>query len=214
MAFGKGSGMPAKKTSRRGRPKAGEREERQRRVLDAALEELTEHGYDKSTMLGVASRAGASKETLYSWFGNKQGLFSALITQNADASAERVEAALAGDGDPRETLVGYSIGLLSLLTGEGSVAINRAAMSSPELSEMLLESGRFRVGPIVESYLERLANQGVIKISSPADAFVLLYGLVIQDTQIVVLLGHDAPSKAAIKKRAVAAVDRFLQLCS
>ena len=51
--------------SRVGRPRQGEREERRHRVLDAALAELVEQGYDKTTMLSIASRAGASKETLY-----------------------------------------------------------------------------------------------------------------------------------------------------
>ena len=46
-------------TSRRGRPRAGERAERERRIVAAALEELIEHGYERVTMLGIASRAGA-----------------------------------------------------------------------------------------------------------------------------------------------------------
>lgn len=199
---------------RRGRPRQGEREQRRQRVLQAAHDELVENGYENLTMLGVASRAGASKETLYSWFGNREGLFSALITQNADASAERVRAALAGGDDPRQTLVGYSTGLLTLLTGDGSIALNRAAMTSPKLAKILLESGRFRVGPIVEEYLDRLQAEGVIRKTDSADAFVLLYGLVVQDVQIRVLLGEEPPSRSAIGQRAKVAVDRFLELMS
>lgn len=183
-------------------------------MLEAAHLELLDHGYEKLTMLGVASRAGASKETLYSWFGNREGLFSALITQNADESAERVSAALAQGGDPRHTLTGYAVGLLGLLTSGASVALNRAAMSSPELADVLLQSGRYRVGPIVEDYLQRLSDDGVIVIESAPDAFELLYGLVIQDTQITVLLGQKPPSKREIYRRAGVAVDRFFQLTS
>ena len=50
-------------------------------------------------MLSVARRAGASKETLYSWFGNRDGLLRALIERNADTSAERVAAALGSTTD-------------------------------------------------------------------------------------------------------------------
>jgi len=198
--------------SRRGRPRTEERPERRQRVIDAAFEELIEHGYEKLTMLGIARRAGASKETLYSWFGNRGGLFAALIEANADASAERVTAALEGDADPRETLVGYATGLLTLLTSPQSVALNRASMSSPELAEILLRSGRHRIGPIVEAYLTRLMTDGVLATTDPAEAFTLLYGLVIQDTQIRVLLGEPPPRPKAIRTRAAAAVDRFLQL--
>jgi AcrR family transcriptional regulator len=206
--------------SRRGRPRAGEREQRQQRVLDAALGELVEHGYDDVTMLGIASRAGVSKETLYSWFGSRDGLFEALIRRNADASAARVRAALhAADvrqGSPsvRATLVGYATGLLSLLTSEGSVALNRAAMRSPRLAELLLRSGRHRIGPLVEGYLGELHAGGWIHAPDPPAAFRLLYGLVVQDTQIRVLLGERSPSSRTIRAHAAAAVDRFLRLCA
>lgn len=201
-----------KGTARRGRPRADELEERRQRVIDAAYAELVERGYQNATMSGVAARAGASKETLYSWFGNKEGLFTTLIVENADASAERVHAALDAEADPYDTLVGYAFGLLSLLTSDRSIALNQASMTSPELAATLLESGRHRVGPLVESYLATLAEAGYLKIDDPAEAFTLLYGLVVRDTQIRALLGEKPPSSSERTKRARAAVDQFLVL--
>ncbi len=197
---------------RRGRPRAGEREERRRRVIDAAFAELVEHGAEHVTMLGIAERAGSSKETLYSWFGNRLGLLRAMIEENADGAAARVEDALDGDDDPRDTLVGFSTGLLLLLTDPRSVALNRAAMTSPELAETLLASGRHRVGPIVEEYLAKLTEAGVLSVDDPAAGFRLLYGLVIRDTQIRVLLGEAPPSPETLEAEAEAAVDAFLRL--
>lgn len=196
--------------SRRGRPRKGEQQQRRQRVIDTALAELVERGYDRVTMLGIATRAGASKETLYSWFGNREGLFAALIQDLADRAAERIQAALDGDKDPIETLTVFATGLLTLLTGEQSIALNRAAMNSPDLAEILLASGRYRAGPLVEQYLARLTDAGYLHITDPPEAFRLLYGLVIQDTQIRVLLGEPPPSKAVIATQAATAVDRFL----
>ena len=198
--------------SRRGRPRAGEHEARRQAVIDAAYEELVEHGYERLTMLGIASRAGASKETLYSWFGSREGLFVALINDNAEGAAARVEKALEGRDDPRETLVGFATGLLLLLTGDRSVALNRAAMQSEELAVILLASGRHRVGPLVEKYLARISDEGRLAIEDPADAFRVLFGLVVQDTQIRVLLGEPPPSTKVLKDQAATAVDRFLAL--
>lgn len=198
--------------SRRGRPRAGERAEREQRIVSAALAELIEHGYDQVTMSAIAARAGASKETLYNWFGSKEGLFAALIEANADQSARRVEDALDADADARDTLVAYATGLLTLLTSAGSIALNRAAMSSPELAEVLLVNGRHRVGPLVETYLTRLDDAGVIAVDEPGTAFELLYGLVVRDAQIRVLLGEAPPSPAAVAERAATAVDQFLRL--
>lgn len=204
--------MTTPTTSRRGRPRAGERAEREQRIVAAALDELIEHGYERVTMLGIASRAGASKETLYNWFGSKEGLFAALIKANADQSAQRIEEALDDRADPVETLVGYATGLLTLLTSPGSVALNRAAMSSPELAEVLLAHGRHRVGPLVETYLARLSDDGDVSIANPAEAFELLYGLVVRDTQIRVLLGETPPPPDVIRGRATGAVDQFISL--
>lgn len=198
--------------SRRGRPRKADEEKNRQRVVDAAFDELIERGYEGVTMLGIASRAGASKETLYSWFGSREGLFAALIQENADRSAQRIEVALRADDDPVATLTGYATGLLTLLTDKRSVALNRAAMNSPELARVLLASGRHRVGPLVEEYLARLSNAGHVAITDPPAAFRLLYGLVIQDTQIRVLLGEAAPSKNEIANRAREAVVRFMQL--
>ncbi len=204
---------PSRPPSRRGRPRADEIEQRRQRVKDVAYAELVEHGYQNMTMSGIAKSAGASKETLYSWFGNREGLFTALIIENADASAERVQAALDGNADPYDTLVGYAAGLLNLLTDERSIALNRAAMSSPELAATLLQSGRHRVGPVVESYLADLSDAGYITVEDPADGFTLLYGLVVRDAQIRVLLGEDPPGPDQITTRAREAVDQFLRLC-
>jgi AcrR family transcriptional regulator len=181
-------------------------------VLDAALAELVERGYENVTMLDIASRAGVSKETLYAWFGSREGLFEALIRRNADLSAQQVSAALDRNPDAQQTLVGYATGLLTLLTSDGSIAFNRAAMASPTLAEVLLRSGRHRIGPLVERYLARLDDTGRLRIPDPPAAFRVLYGLVIQDTQIRVLLGEPPPDAAAIAAQAKAAVDRFMRL--
>jgi len=181
-------------------------------VLDAALDELLADGYEGVTMTSIAKAAGASKKTLYNWFGNKVDLFTALIEINADGSAERVAAALAGDGDHVETLAGYASGLLMLLTSPPSIALNRASMGDPELAAVLLASGRHRVGPVVEQYLEQLHDQGRIDAPDPGNAFTLLYGLVMQDTQIRVLLGEATPSPAAARRHAEHAVEQFLLL--
>lgn len=203
---------PAQPKKRRGRPRAGERAARKAAVLDATLAELVEKGYEAVTMLGVASRAGTSKESLYTWFGNRDGLFAALIERNADQSAERVQAALDGDGEPVATLTGYCIGLLNLLTSDASVALNRAAMTSPDLAALLLAGGRRRIGPLVEQYLAKLDSTTEYSISDPPAAFMLLYGLAVQDVQIRVLLGEPPPNQTEIQQRAKQAVTRFFAL--
>ena len=204
--------MPTRAT-RRGRLPAAERGSREEDILDAALAELVDAGPAGLSMSKVAERAGASKETLYSWFASREGLLEALIRRNADATADRVRAALEDTtADPRGVLVDFVDKLLTLLVSPSSIALNRAAMASDTVAKQLLRSGRHRVGPLVEAYLTSLHTAGVLDVSDPAAAFELLYGLAIRDLQIRVLLGEPAPSKPALTRRANEAVGQFFQL--
>ena len=56
--------------------------EREQEILDATLDTLAEVGYDRLTMDAVATRAKASKATLYRrWNGKAQLVIDALISQ-------------------------------------------------------------------------------------------------------------------------------------
>ena len=198
---------------RGGRPPEAQRAARRDAALDAAVAELCEGGYERLTMTGVARRAGSSKESLYSWFGSKEGMVAAVIRRESASTNERVEAALRRpDADPRAMLVAIARNLLGLLTGAVSLALNRAAMAAPPLAAELLAHGRHTTGPLVEGYLAHLAEAGRLRIDDADDAFRLLYGLTVQDTQIRALLGERAPDAAELDRRAREAVDRFLAL--
>lgn len=198
--------------SRRGRPAAGESSVRRAFVLDATFAELVDHGYQHLTMTAVARRAGASKETLYSWFGNKRGLIAALVHEQAADAEARLLHVLDETADARDVLSDFATRLLVLLTADRSVALNRAAMTDPELAELLLREGRHRTGPLVERYLAKAHSRGELHAPRPDESFEVLYGLIVRDTQIRVLLGEPAPPRDALERRAASAVRQFLAL--
>ncbi|WP_456599297.1 TetR/AcrR family transcriptional regulator [Blastococcus sp. SYSU DS0616] len=204
--------MPIPGGRRRGRPPEAERAQRRDQALDAALEEILRAGYERMTMSAVAARAGSSKESLYSWFASKEGMVTALIRRQSAATNALVEQAVNRGGAPSDVLLGIARGLLDLLTSETSLALNRAAMTSSPLAVVLLRHGRHTTGPLVEGYLSRLADDGVLVIEDPGSAFALFYGLVIQDVQIRALLGEAPPSGPDRQRRAQLAVDAFLRL--
>jgi AcrR family transcriptional regulator len=197
---------------RRGRPPEAERARRRDQALDAASAEIARTGYERMTMSAVAARAGSSKESLYTWFGSKQDMVAELIHRQSAATNEVVERALTSGRPPREVLHGVARGLLVLLTSETSVALNRAAMGSPELAAGLLRHGRHTTGPLVEHYLRTLDDDGFLDLDDPAEAFRLLYGLAVKDTQIRTLLGEAPPTPHECDRQAREAVDMFLTL--
>jgi AcrR family transcriptional regulator len=166
------------------------------------------------TMQQVAQRASSSKESLYKWFGSKQSLVAEMIGEQASRTNTAVQGALQKDDDPRTTLTLIATNLLELLVSPVSLALNRAAVSAPELAEDLLRLGRHTTGPLIETYLAKLHARRVLTIEEPSEAFRLLYGLVIQDTQIRALLGETPPPPGMRKRQAQLAVDRFWALCT
>jgi AcrR family transcriptional regulator len=194
---------------RRGRPRRADGHAHRARVLTAARECLVEQGYERTTMLAIARRSGSSKETLYRWFGDKAGLFRTLIEEEGARTVEGLRRSLDDDGDPVDVLTEFGVRLLTLLTDDWSLTANRAAMSSPDLAEFVLAHGRHAVGPEVERYLAALHARGVVVVPDAAVAFTELYGLVVRDTQIRVLLGERRPTRRVIRRQAEDGVRAF-----
>lgn len=57
--------------------------EKAQQILEGALQEFLVHGYAATSMDRVAAAAGVSKATVYSHFGDKEGLFIALVKRLA-----------------------------------------------------------------------------------------------------------------------------------
>ena len=193
------------------------RAQRRDAILDAAIALLVEKGYRDTTMSDVARRVSASKETLYSWFGSKSGLFQAAIRRNADTVRIVLEAHLDGNAPVDEALGDVGRALASLLLGNSAVAINRAAISEvcsePVLARILVQTGREATLPFFVRYLEQCRERDLLDINDPREAAETFLGLLLGDMQVRRLLGVvDTPDTDAIDVRTRKAVSKFLRL--
>lgn len=59
-------------------------EKRPQQLIDAALREFGDRGFDDTRLEDVAERAGVSKGTVYQYFEGKQALFDEVIRQTLD----------------------------------------------------------------------------------------------------------------------------------
>jgi AcrR family transcriptional regulator len=73
---------------------------RRQRLLDAALQVFTDHGYSDAAIAEVARASDTSKGGLYFHFPSKQALFLALLDEASETLLNRVETAMATESDP------------------------------------------------------------------------------------------------------------------
>jgi len=64
--------------------KQSRRQAKVRRILNASLYEFSAQGYDGASMNSIAERAQVSKPTLYQYFGDKDGLFAAVLQEGCE----------------------------------------------------------------------------------------------------------------------------------
>lgn len=59
-------------------------EEKQKKILDAAMMEFSRYGYQKTSIAGVAKEANISKSMVFYYFTNKLSLYSYLVAYSSD----------------------------------------------------------------------------------------------------------------------------------
>ena len=191
---------------------------RQQAVLDAVLSLIVEGG-DPLTMDAVARRASCSKETLYKWFGDRDGLLTATVRWQASrvhtgrSEIDALDAAVL-----ERNLRDFAVSWLSVIASPTSVALNRIAVAhagshKSNLGAIVLANGRFAIGERVKPVLEAGRAAGLLAFDDIEAAFRTFFGLVGRDIQIRLLLGDALPLAAAdIGREAAHAVAQFLAL--
>ena len=191
---------------------------RQQAVLDAVLSLMVEKG-SGLTMTAVARRASCSKETLYKWFGDRDGLLTATVQwQASKVRAGNFDRQNLDAGALRESLKGFAANWLEVITSPTSIALNRigisqAASRDGNLGSIVLANGRFAIGERLKPVLDAGREAGLLAFDDTETAFRTFFGLAGRDVQIRLLLGDTLTlSRAEIAADAERATEQFLTL--
>lgn len=192
--------------------------ERQKDVLNAVLRLLVDEG-DRLTMTAVARRASCSKETLYKWFGDRDGLLTATVQWQASkvrvASVDRARLDMVS---LTASLTRFAADWLSVISSETSIALNRVAVAHAgsdkrDLGAIVLENGRLAMGRRLKPVLLAGKEKGLLAFKDAENAFRTFFGLVARDVQIRLLLGDRLElTDATIGQDAAEATRQFLAL--
>jgi AcrR family transcriptional regulator len=189
---------------------------RQNAVLEQALKLLVEGGEKALTTSGLARAANCSKESLYKWFGDRDGLLAAMISfqqskvRTFERTGERLSVALLTDH-----LEVFARDLLEVLAGDVSLALNRLAIGQAsregsKLGNLLLERGRRQIDRRAKALIDAGRRAGYLRFDDGEEAYRAFYGLIVSDLHVRMLLGEAHDRNFA--PRAHKAVSAFLTL--
>jgi AcrR family transcriptional regulator len=193
-------------------------DERGRRaaILKAAAELFFEQGYAATSIDSIIERAGGSKRSIYEAFGNKEGLFSALVAENVGEALAALDPASAKQGNLREVLAEFGRRLIAIQTSPTVIGLYRAiaveATRFPDLARMFYETGPGLAADRLSHVLEEARARGEIR---GADCRLLanhFIAMMRDNLHLQVLLGLRSPPAAEeIHAIASSAVETFLQ---
>lgn len=132
-------------------------------ILDAAMALFLERGFEAASLQEIMSRAGGSLATLYRLFGNKEGLFNAVIERKAEAVFGELEIPDVS-ADMADFLHALGRRLMDLLVSPDVVGMNRLVLSegarNPKIRAIFMEQAPNRMYRFLAQYLSNQVDAG------------------------------------------------------
>jgi TetR/AcrR family transcriptional regulator len=153
--------MAARARSSRGRTRI--QAENEERILAAALEEFSAHGFRGATIDQIATRASMSKPNLLYYFARKEDVYLAVLEHTLTDWLEPLKK-LDGKGDPAEEIWSYI---------QRKLDLSRSAPSASRLFANEILQGAPRVKSILEGPLKGLVEEKCQVIQDWIDAGAL-----------------------------------------
>jgi len=196
---------------------ASEREQRsearRKALLQAAADVFFEQGYFATSIDAIIERAGGSKRNIYSEFGSKQGLFIALVMENADAALATLSVPEADGDDLEATLTTFGQHLMDVYMSPTVVGIFRVAVTEahrfPELAKAFHDQGPGRATRGLAEVLGAARRRGDIRAEDCQQLARHFVGLIRGDLHLQVVLGLRPPPSPDQAREAVASAVRL-----
>lgn len=139
-------------------------QDRQRRILDAALSVFTRRGYGSASVDEIADESATSKGGVYFHFPSKQSIFGALMDVAAARLMDKIEEAIAAQTDPVARADAALLAVLTTFSEHRSMArlfMVEALGAGSEFQQRLLEIHNDFIA-VIKHHLDDAVEKGVI----------------------------------------------------
>jgi TetR/AcrR family transcriptional repressor of mexJK operon len=205
-----GSAREAKPATRQAERQADRREQ----IIAVATELFLAQGLDGVSIDEVVARAGGSKSSVYTYFGNKEGLFIAVV-ERVSAEFLRPLAAIDLSGLAlEEGLAKIARVFLDTILDERTLALHRLVVAEaarlPQLGAFWFAHAPQTTYALVARLIEAYQRAGRLRPMEPSRAAKLFLDMLTFDIHHRALLGIATPSNDEIERLIAEAVDVFL----
>lgn len=190
--------------------------QRRAAILEAATDLFLEQGYDRTSLEQIIERAGGSRRAIYQQFGNKEGLFIAVIEAIIEHLLDRLSVLTWQDRSPEQTLIQAGTALVRALTSSKMLAVFRMLITEvtrfPDLGRTFFRKGPERAYQQMSQYLQQQARSGYLQIDHPDVAARQLIEMMKGDLHLrAMFCPEDIPTDAEIETHVQLAVQTFLK---
>ncbi|MGC1507290.1 TetR/AcrR family transcriptional regulator [Ketobacter sp. MCCC 1A13808] len=184
--------------------------------LDAASDLFSRCGYEAASLQEVVSRAGGSMATLYRLFGNKEGLFQAVIERKSSNLLEVLNLPNIKGEDPHNVLFNVGLNFLNMVLSDEALSLHRILIAesgrNPRLREIFMAVAPERSQRVLGDYLQALVTEGKLDIDDCYLAAIQFINMVKGNYHMRRLLGEEVVVSDAVRRREVTqAVNVFLE---
>jgi TetR/AcrR family transcriptional regulator, mexJK operon transcriptional repressor len=189
--------------------------EKQKHILDIATEMFLRSGYEAVSLDDILSRVGGSKTTLYSYYGNKEGLFTAMVENRCQDVLRVIGEIDIAHMDPKTGLNAIGRRYLTTITAPQVRTFYRMMVAEaerhPELAAKFFASGPDTMRRLVQQSLEHWQRKGMLRSGNTATLAVQFLGLMMGHFSMKILLGVSAVlSEKQLRDWVAGGVDLFL----
>lgn len=157
-----------------GRPSASEAATRIGHLLDVAAEVFMEKGYEGASVGEIASRANASKQTLYSRYPTKAELFTAVMSRRCEEGLIRFTDILQSNVSVADVLKSFAEELIRSSLDQRWTRLLRTIIGTaetfPELGQTFWRIGPERALEIISQFLAERMKKHELRKDDPLEA--------------------------------------------
>ena len=188
--------------------------ERKAQILQVATEKFLANGFDGVSVDDIVLTVGGSKTNVYSYFGNKEGLFRAVIESLCELFLRNFKKVNLSGKDARTGLTLLGTTLLKSLMLDKHIAFQRLVLAEsgrfPGLGQTWFDDGPQQSRLRIAGFIAQCQQTGELRNADPMLSATLFHDRLVFNPTHLSTIGRP-PSTQAVNRHARQVVDLFIK---